>query len=73
MRNVFEAILQCGHDGDFVPAETEEFCSHRCPLRGSRAKLAVFGPNACARACPLWHPLDRSDYSGLTGAERLRD
>ena len=24
MKNVFEAILECGHDEDFVPAETQE-------------------------------------------------
>lgn len=71
MRNVFEAILQCGHDEDFVPAETEEFVPTDAPA-GSRAKLAVLAERV-RKGLPLWHPLDRSDYSGLSGAERLRD
>ncbi len=25
MKNVFNAILECGHDEDFAPAETDEF------------------------------------------------
>ena len=32
MRNVFDAILECGHDEDFVPAETEEFVATDAPV-----------------------------------------
>ena len=70
MRNVFEAILECGHDEDFVPAETDEFTSTDAPA-GSRKKLDVLARRA-ERGEPLWHTDDRSDYSGLTGAVRPR-
>ena len=70
MRNVFEAILECGHDEDFVPVTTEEFSSTEAPA-GSRHKLDVMAQRV-QRGEPLWHPEDRSDYSGLTGAVRPR-
>ena len=71
MRNVFEAILECGHDEDFFPVETDEF---RCTsaAAGSPAKLAVLAERV-QKGLPLWHASDRSDYSGLTGAVRPRD
>ena len=71
MRNVFEAILECGHDEDFVPAETDEFSATDAPA-GSRAKLDILAERI-RKGVPLWHPQDRSDYSGLTGAVRPRD
>ena len=70
MRNVFEAILECGHDEDFVPAESDEFSSTDAPA-GSRAKIDILAERIL-RGLPLWHPEDRSDYSGLTGAIRPR-
>jgi len=70
MRNVFEAILECGHDEDFVPTETEEFVSTEAPA-GSRAKIDIMAARV-KKGLPLWHPEDRSDYSGLTGAVRPR-
>ena len=70
MRNVFEAILECGHDEDFSPTETPEFRQTDCAGRlqgedrhAGRARL---------RGQPLWHPEDRTDYSGLTGSVRPR-
>jgi hypothetical protein len=71
MRNVFEAILECGHDEDFVPAATNEFSATDAPA-GSRAKLDVLAERI-RKGMPLWHPEDRCDYSGLTGAVRPRD
>ena len=71
MRNVFEAILECGHDEDFFPVETEEFVGTEAPA-GSRAKLNVMADRV-KKGLPLWHDEDRSDYSGLTGAVRPRD
>ena len=71
MRNVFEAILECGHDEDFVPAETEEFAATDAAA-GSRAKIDVLAERV-RKGLPLWHPDDRRDYSGLTGAVRPRD
>lgn len=68
MRNVFEAILECGHDEDFVPAETEDFVPTDAPA-GSRAKIDVLAERI-RRGVPLWHPQDRCDYSGLTGSLR---
>jgi hypothetical protein len=70
MRNVFEAILECGHDEDFLPAESDDFQSTDAPA-GSRAKIDVLAERVL-RGLPLWHPNDRSDYSGLTGAVRPR-
>ncbi len=70
MRNVFEAILECGHDEDFVPVETEAFVGTDAPA-GSRAKLDVLAERV-RQGCPLWHAEDRGDYSGLTGAVRPR-
>jgi hypothetical protein len=71
MRNVFEAILETGHDEDFIPAEdNSDFKSTDAPA-GSRAKLDILAQRVL-RGLPLWHPEDRSDYSGLTGAVRPR-
>jgi hypothetical protein len=70
MRNVFEAILERGHDEDFVAVETEEFIGTDAPA-GSAEKLQVLAERVM-RGLPLWHSDDRSDYSGLTGAVRPR-
>jgi hypothetical protein len=69
-RNVFEAILETGHDEDFSPATDEDFSATDAPA-GSRAKIDVLAMRVM-RGEPLWHPEDRSDYSGLTGAVRPR-
>ena len=71
MRNVFEAILECGHDEDFVPVETDDFLATDAPA-GSRTKLDILAERV-QKGQPLWHCEDRSDYSGLTGAVRPRD
>jgi hypothetical protein len=71
MRNVFEAILECGHDEDFAPHMGENFSPTQAPA-GSRAKLQILADRVL-KGQPLWHTEDRSDYSGLTGAVRPRD
>jgi len=71
MRNVFEAILEFGHDEDFAPVETKEFEATEAPA-GSNEKLDVLAARI-AMGLPLWHPDDRADYSGLTGAVRPRE
>ena len=70
MRNVFEAILQCGHDEDFSPMTTEEFRPTDAPA-GSSAKISVLAERV-RKGLPLWHDEDRCDYSGLTGGVRPR-
>ena len=70
MRNVFEAILEAGHDEDFAPVETEDFVGTDAPA-GSTAKIDILAKRV-QRGEPLWHSEDRSDYSGLTGAVRPR-
>jgi len=70
MRNVFEAILENGHDEDFVPNVTDEFEPTDAPA-GSAEKIEILAQRVM-RGEPLWHPEDRSDYSGLTGAIRPR-
>ncbi|HEX4147294.1 MAG TPA: hypothetical protein VHY91_27600 [Pirellulales bacterium] len=72
MRNVFEAILRYGHDEDFVPEdEDDEFAPTGAPA-GSKEKLEVLAQRVMM-GVPLWHPEDRPDYSGLTGAVRPRE
>ncbi len=71
MRNVFEAILECGHDEDFAPVNCDDFSPTDAPA-GSKAKLDILAQRIMSGA-PLWHPEDRADYSGLTGVVRPRD
>ncbi|MGE0607468.1 MAG: hypothetical protein AB7O62_10265 [Pirellulales bacterium] len=71
MRNVFEAILEFGHDEDFAPSEDGNFRATEAPA-GSPEKLDELA-RRIAMGLPLWHPEDRSDYSGLTGAVRPRE
>jgi hypothetical protein len=71
VKNVFEAILKYGHDEDFSPMVSDEFAGTDSPA-GSREKLEVLAERV-RRGEPLWHPDDRQDYSGLTGAVRPRD
>lgn len=71
MRNVFQAILETGHDEDFVPMPTDQFLPTDAPA-GSPEKIAVLAERIM-RGEPLWHPQDRSDYAGLTGAIRPRE
>jgi hypothetical protein len=71
MRNVFEAILKYGHDEDFAPSAEDDFFPTEAPA-GSREKLDVLAERVL-RGEPLWHPEDRPDYSGLTGAVRPRE
>jgi hypothetical protein len=70
MRNVFEAILECGHDEDFAPQVSEDFRATDAPA-GSREKIEVLAERV-RRGEPLWHPSDRADYSGLTGVVKPR-
>jgi hypothetical protein len=71
MRNVFEAILKYGHDEDFAPSAEEDFTPTEAPA-GSKEKLEILAARVL-RGEPLWHPEDRADYSGLTGAVRPRE
>ena len=70
-RNVFEAILKYGHDEDFVPLAHHDYSATEAPA-GSNAKIEVLADRVL-RGEPLWHPDDRRDYRGLTGAVRPRD
>lgn len=71
MRNVFEAITECGHDEDFVPSQSAEFSATEAPA-GSVEKIAVLA-RRIELGLPMWHPDDRADYSGLTGVVRPRE
>lgn len=70
-RNVFDAIMETGHDEDFVPVVSDDFRPTDAPA-GSPAKLEVLAERI-RRGMPLWHPHDRIEYAGLTGAVRPRD
>ncbi len=69
--NVFEAILEYGHDEDFVPHEGDEFQPTDAPA-GSDEKIEALRQRVLS-GMPLWHNEDRQDYSGLTGAVRPRE
>lgn len=71
MKNIFDTILEAGHDEEFVPRVTLDFRPTDAPA-GSSAKLEVLSERI-RRGLPLWHPEDRVDYSGLTGAVRPRE
>lgn len=71
MRNVFEAIEKFGHDEQFVPKADDDFAATDAAA-GSVDKLEVLARRV-QMGQPLWHPEDRCDYSGLTGAVRPRD
>ena len=71
MRNVFDAIVEFGHDEDFSPKVNHEFVPTEAPA-GSAEKLDVLA-RRIREGVPLWHPDDRADYSGLTGAVRPRE
>jgi hypothetical protein len=70
IQNVFEAILEYGHDEDFVPQQTDEFIATNAPA-GSDAKIEALRQRVL-KGLPLWHEEDRKDYSGLSGAVRPR-
>ena len=69
--NVFEAILEYGHDEDFVPNEGDLFNATDAPA-GSEEKIEALRKRVLSGQ-PLWHGEDRKDYSGLTGAVRPRE
>ena len=69
--NVFEAILEYGHDEDFVPNESGDFSGTDAPA-GSDEKIQALRQRVL-KGQPLWHEEDREDYSGLTGAVRPRE
>jgi len=71
INNVFEAILEYGHDEDFIPHEGDEFCPTDAPA-GSDEKIEALRMRVMS-GVPLWHEEDRQDYSGLTGAVRPRE
>jgi len=64
--NVFEAILEYGHDEDFG-----DFSATDAPA-GSDEKIQALRRRVL-KGQPLWHEEDREDYSGLTGAVRPRE
>ena len=69
--NVFEAILEYGHDEDFVPHADNDFSATNAPA-GSDEKIETLRRRV-EMGQPLWHDLDREDYAGLTGAVRPRE
>ena len=71
IKNVFEAILEYGHDEDFVPKESDGFLSTDAPA-GSDKKIDTLRRRV-EEGQPLWHGEDRLDYTGLSGAIRPRD
>lgn len=71
INNVFDAILEYGHDEDFVPDDGDGFVPTDAPA-GSDEKIEALRQRVLSGQ-PLWHGEDRQDYSGLTGAVRPRE
>lgn len=72
IKNVFEAINKFGHDEDFLPdGENQDFRPTNAPA-GSPLKIEILRRRV-ELGLPLWHEMDRVDYSGLTGAIRPRE
>ena len=69
-RNVFEAIIGEGHEGDFIPDETDKFDPTDLAA-GSWEKIELLRRRV-EMGVPMWHKADRSDYGGLVGAIRPR-
>jgi len=70
-RNVFEAILKFGHDENFDAEPDDDFESTDAPA-GSESKIEILRRRV-EMGYPLWHEMDRRDYTGLTGIIRPRD
>jgi hypothetical protein len=71
IKNVFDAILKYGHDEDFLPQDSDTFEPTDAPA-GSQEKIEILR-RRIEMGQPLWHSMDRSDFSGLTGAIRPRE
>ena len=56
--NVFEAILEYGHDEDFVPYEGDQFSATDAPA-GSDEKIEALRQRVLSGQ-PLWHGEDLS-------------
>ena len=70
--NVFDEIMETGHDEEFVPSVTGEFCPTDAPA-GSPANVQVLAERV-RKGLPLWHPEDRVSYVGMNGSSfRPRD
>ena len=63
--NVFDEIAKTGHDENFVPSVTDEFCPTDAPA-GSPQKVQVLAERV-RKGLPLWHPEDRVTYRGASG------
>jgi hypothetical protein len=63
VKNVFEAILQHGHDEDYTPSSNGCFMPTAAPP-GSSEKVEVLRRRV-ERGQPLWHSNDRVDFAGV--------
>jgi hypothetical protein len=64
-RNLFEAIMQQGHDEDWNPEGDSRFVGTGAEP-GSDEKIEILRSRV-ELGHPLWHPDDRVDYHGCTG------
>lgn len=62
--NINETILKYGHDEDFVPYGGPLFLPTDAPA-GTPEKISVLRERV-RLGQPLWHPLDRIDFAGIT-------
>ncbi len=65
-RNLFEAIIQYGHDEDWTPKGDHRFVGTGA-APGSEEKIEVLRRRV-ELGFPLWHKDDRVNYHGLVGA-----
>jgi hypothetical protein len=64
-KNIYEVILEEGHDEDFEPIADSQFLPTDAPA-GSPEKIDIL-TNRVELGQPLWHQDDRVDYEGLHG------
>jgi hypothetical protein len=71
INNVFEAILEYGHDEDFVPNAGADFIPTDA-IPGSMEKIEALRQRI-VNGMPLWHGKDRNDFIGLAGTLKPRE
>lgn len=64
--NIFRAIIEVGHDEDFIPRGDYRFIATGA-APGSQEKIEIL-KRRVELGYPLWHKHDRNNYNGMTGA-----
>ena len=71
-KTVNEAFAMAGHDEDFEPLVSASEYEATGAVPGSEDKVAILR-DRIEKGHPLWHPLDRCDFSGMKGGVAPRN